>query len=98
METQKWKTYILEEIGSEESNYSINSGKYGDAVYETSTNGNTSNSSWYGNHSDFPRMGVPFFERGGSCDTGTTAGVFAFCYFDGDKFGNISFRPVLVAL
>ena len=97
-ETKTKNVYSKGSSDSQSNNYNTNSGKYGDAVYETSTNGNTSNSSWYGNHSDFPRMGVPFFERGGSCDTGTTAGVFAFCYFDGDKFGNISFRPVLVAL
>ena len=83
---------------SRDNNYSANSGKYGDAVYETSANGNSSSSSWYGDYSYFPNTGYPFFVRGGGCNGGTSAGVF---YFD-DSFGNSyshnSFRPVLVAL
>ena len=83
---------------SRDNNYSANSGKYGDAVYETSANGNSSSSSWYGDYSYFPNASNPFFARGGGYDNGTTAGVFCF----GDNGGGIgssySFRPVLVAL
>ena len=80
------------------NNYNANSGKYGDAVYETSANGNTGNGSWYGDFSSFPNTDWPFFNRGGSCDGGTYAGVFFFgiYYGYGDSYG--SFRPVLVAL
>ena len=45
-------------------NYSANSGVYGDAVYETSTNGEES-TSWYDDDSYFPDTSVPFILRGG---------------------------------
>ena len=83
---------------SRDNNYSANSGKYGDAVYETSANGNSSNGSWYGDYSYFPSAYWPFFYRGGYYSNGTSAGVFYFNYNDGDSGGSISFRPVLVAL
>ena len=83
---------------SRDNNYSANSGKYGDAVYETSTNGNSSSSSWYGDYSLFPNTSVPFFGRGGGYGNGTSAGVFYFYGTDGDSYSYISFRPVLVAL
>ena len=80
------------------SNYSANSGKYGDAVYETSTNGNSSNSSWYGDYSNFPSTSAPFFLRGGYYSDSTGAGVFAFNDNGGNSYSIRSFRPVLVAL
>ena len=80
------------------NNYNANSGKYGDAVYETSANGNSSSSSWYGDYSYFPYTDWPFFNRGGDCSDGTNAGVFSFNYSSGDSNGSVSFRPVLVAL
>ena len=83
---------------SRDNNYSANSGKYGDAVYETSANGNSSSSSWYGDCSDFPYTSYPFFLRGGSYDDGTNAGVFYFSYGSGGSYSYYSFRPVLVAL
>ena len=80
------------------NNYNANSGKYGDAVYETSANGNSSNGSWYGDCSGFPGAGGPFFVRGGGYSDGTTAGVFYFYNSNGTSYSNSSFRPVLVAL
>ena len=80
------------------NNYNANSGKYGDAVYETSANGNSSSSSWYGDYSDFPYTSVPFFERGGRYNGGADAGVFYFDNYNGDSYSGYSFRPVLVAL
>ena len=81
------------------NNYSANSGKYGDAVYETSENGNTKYGSWYGDYADFPSTSGPFFSRGGGQNIGTYAGVFLF-YGDSGKgdSGAVSFRPVLVTL
>ena len=81
-----------------DSNYSANSGKYGDAVYETSVNGNSSNSSWYGDDSYFPDTNSPFFLRGAFYGAGTSGGVFYFDYEDGNSFNTYSFRPVLVVL
>ena len=75
-----------------------NSGKYGDAVYETSVNGNSSNSSWYGDDSYFPDTDSPFFLRGAFYGAGTSGGVFYFDYEDGNSFNTYSFRPVLVVL
>ena len=83
---------------SRDNNYSANSGKYGDAVYETSANGNSSSSSWYGDYSYFPSTSNPFFKRGGSYNYGTNAGVFYFVYSNGYSSSDNSFRPVLVAL
>ena len=83
---------------SRDNNYSANSGKYGDAVYETSANGNSSSSSWYGDCSNFPYTSGPFFERGGNYNNGTGAGVFYFSNSNGISYGGDSFRPVLVAL
>ena len=79
-------------------NYNANSSKYGDAVYETSANGNTGNGSWYGDHSDFPNSSSPFFDRGGYYNNGTGAGVFYFDNYNGNGDSGGSFRPVLVAL
>ena len=81
---------------SRDNNYSANSGKYGDAVYETSANGNSSSSSWYDDYSIFPIS--PFFIRGGSYNNGTNAGMFAFYADNGNIDSFNSFRPVLVAL
>ena len=83
---------------SRDNNYSANSGKYGDAVYETSANGNSSSSSWYGDYSYFPYAGGPFFLRGGNCNNGAAAGVFSFLHYNGTSYSLDSFRPVLVAL
>ena len=83
---------------SRDNNYSANSGKYGDAVYETSANGNSSSSSWYGDYSYFPNTSNPFFARGGSYNSGTGAGVFYFNDHNGTSYSSLSFRPVLVAL
>ena len=82
---------------SYENNYNANSGKYGDAVYETSTSGNGS-TSWYGDYSYFPYTSVPFFGRGGIYNSGTLAGVFYFSNSHGNYYSSYSFRPVLVAL
>ena len=80
------------------NNYNANSGKYGDAVYETSANGNSGNGSWYGDYSYFPCTSYPFFLRGGGYGNGTCAGVFYFDIYSGDSNSISSFRPVLVAL
>ena len=79
------------------NNYNANSGKYGDAVYETSTSGSGS-TSWYGDYSNFPDTSNPFFVRGGAYNNGTNAGVFYFNVSNGNSDSISSFRPVLVAL
>ena len=79
------------------NNYSANSEKYGDAVYETNTNCRGS-TSWYSDYSNFPYTSSPSFKRGGAYDNGMSAGVFSIegenCY----RYDYLSFRPVLVVL
>ena len=89
--------YSKASTDNETNNYNANSSKYGDAVYETSANGNTSNGSWYGDYSNFPYTLFSFFERGGCCSNVTHAGVFALEKHNG--FSSIvSSRPVLAGL
>ena len=69
-------------------------GKYGDAVYETSSSYSDS-TSWYADLSVFPYSRSPFFKRGGYCSFGSNAGLFYFYYSVGDSNGGSSFRVVL---
>ena len=80
---------------SSEPNYQANKGRYGDAVYETSTNGSSPNGSWYGDYSIFPYASYPFFYRGGGYSNGSLAGAFYFGYDTGNSNSYIGFRPVL---
>ena len=82
---------------SYENNYQQNKGVYGDAVYETSTSG-SGETSWYSDSSYFPYTSNPFFIRGGSCSSGSGAGVLYFNVYIGDGGSYGSFRPVLVAI
>ena len=94
------KTKNVYSKGSSDSNtnnYSANSKKYGDAIYETSTSGG-GNTSWYGDNSYFPRTHSPFFLRGGDYFDGAITGVFYFNETSGFNYAELSFRPVLVAL
>ena len=83
------------------NNYKANAGVYGDAIYETSVNSNSSISSWHMDYAGFPYTSYPFFQRGGTAISGspTNAGVFYFAA-DGGYNGNkdSSFRPVLMVI
>lgn len=79
------------------TNYNANTGKYGDAVYETSSSGNSNTGSWDSSHSHFPVSSSPVFERGGRAHGGSDAGVFAFNSYSGDAFTSHSFRPVVLS-
>ena len=48
-----------------EGNYNAASGKYGDAIYETSFMGNGGPNAWYGDIAAFPCTSYAFFIRGG---------------------------------
>ena len=97
-ETKTKNVYSKGSSYDKDSNYNANSEKYGDAVYETSMNGSTSNGSWYSDYTSFPVTGYPFFLRGGIDDNEMDAGVFAFGTVSGKGNDKDSFRPVLVAL
>ena len=99
-DTKTKNVYITGSSDSIENNYSANSGKYGDAIYETSMKANSSDGSWYGDYSYFSAKTGPFFYRGGYYSENTRAGLF---YFDssngiGNWVGGSSFRPVLTVL
>ena len=68
---------------------------YGDAVYETSSSYNETNS-WYDDYSNFPYSSSPFFLHGGYYIDGSHAGAFHFSYSGGSAYSYGSFRPVLV--
>ncbi len=70
--------------------------RYGDAVKETSTVGNTGSGSWNGDYSSFPCSGYAFFARGGSCYDGARAGLFAFYGHNGAAYTGYGFRVCLV--
>ena len=82
------------------SNYTANSSKYGDAIYETSTQGTEVNS-WYDNNSYFPNTNESFFKRGGDSTLDVGNGMFSFYQCDGSSsiyaYLFASFRPVLIA-
>ena len=77
------------------ANYALNSGVYGDAVYETSTSSASSSGSWNGDYSYFPCAGSPFFERGGGGYSGSNAGAFTFHSTHGGADYYSGFRTVL---
>ncbi len=77
------------------SEYSANSSKKGDAIYETSTTG-TGTTSWNLDYSMMSDTNNPFFIRGGYYSNGTAAGLFAFKSDNGTAFSNVGFRPALL--
>jgi competence protein ComGC len=78
------------------NNYSANSA-IGDAIKETSTNGNSINGSWYNDYSQFAYSDSLFFIRGGGYVSGISAGLFNFHRTDGGSANRYGFRAVLVA-
>ena len=90
------KTSVKESNGAmANANYVNNNSKKGDAIFETSTNGNGT-SSLGGNFSKFPFGGYPFFVRGGKFSIGVASGIFAFECYHGDGNNDLGFRVVLV--
>ena len=70
-------------------------GHYGDAVWETSSQGNVGNS-WYGDYSDFPYNNGAFFCRGGGIASTNFNGIFYFCYSEGYYYSSgYGFRVVV---
>lgn len=70
----------------------------GEAIYETSDSGDSSNGSWYGDYSRFPSLDSPFLRRGGRYDDVEYAGAFAFMYFAGYDDTRIGFRVAISVL
>ena len=87
--------YSIGEIDYASDNYKVSYSKYGDAVFETSSNGNLAYGSWYGDYSLFPYENGPFFIRSGASDGTSYSGLYCFVDFNGSAQINMSFRPVL---
>ncbi len=78
------------------NNYKKNILIYGDAIRETSTEGNL-NTAWYNNNSNYPALHYPFVFRGGGFWNAQDAGLFAFARRTGASAYYDGFRAVLVA-
>lgn len=79
-------------------NDALNKVRIGEAIWETSSAGNTSNSSWYGDYSYFSNTSYPFVSRGGYYNNGSYAGAFAFYSSGGYAYYNSGFRAVLAGV
>ena len=79
-------------------NDALNKVRIGEAIWETSSAGNTSNSSWYGDYSYFSNTSSPFVTRGGGYYNGSSAGAFAFNHSGGDAYSSGGFRAVLAGV
>ena len=75
----------------------LNLNRIGEAIWETSTSGTGSNTSWNGDFSSFPNSTTPFFIRGGGWGENTTAGLFAFARTTGNCRYETGFRAILIA-
>ena len=79
-------------------NDALNKVRIGEAIWETSSAGNTSNSSWYGDYSYFSNTSGPFVHRGGHYGFGSGAGAFAFGFSNGGAAYTYGFRAVLAGV
>lgn len=76
---------------------SYNNSKYGDAIFETSSNTNSPyTNSWFSDYSNFVNSYDPVFSRGGGFGIGSSNGLFYFGYGSGNTYIDCGFRPVCV--
>ena len=87
-------TGATESAEDKQANYEANANVYGDAVYETSSKGDGTQSSWNGDYSYFPCLSGPFFVRGGNYIDTAGAGVFYFSHDWGGSNHYCGFRVV----
>ncbi len=92
----KYKDVYTGTSNNGEENYNENSGKYGDAVYETSVSGGDIPSSWDNVGSWFPYSINPIFTRGNHAVGGNKSGIFAFARGNGIGANSFGFRPSVV--
>ena len=77
----KYKTVYSKGSASTESragNYSANSSKYGDAIYEISSNGESSPKGWNSSNTYFMYVSNPFLTQGGYGEAGGRSSMFTF--------------------
>ena len=93
----KYFDWYAGDTSDRNTNYNANTGKYGDAVYETSSSGHSLTYSWDSSNSYFSNSGYPVLLRGGRASIGSDAGVFAFYGVTGESSSDSSFRPVVIS-
>lgn len=93
-------TYIGNGDSSDEgkkANYQENKNKYGDALWEiSSNNAGIGNNSWHSDISQFIHSSGQFFIRGAHYIRTSSAGMYAFYSETGNDVEYVSFRPVIV--
>jgi hypothetical protein len=95
----KYKDLYLKGVNDDfATNYNLTATKFGDAIWETSTNGGdvNSSSSWYTDNSNFTYTTKPFFLRGAYYTATNRSGIFAFNNYRGEPDSVMSFRPILI--
>ena len=76
------------------NNITYTKGRLGDATVEMAPTGTTGN--WYSDSANFPNSSYSWFQRGGGCSNGPTAGAFFFNGRNGSADNVISFRASIV--
>lgn len=87
--------YTVGTSDSRANNYTANSNKKGDAIYETS-NTYQGAKAWFKDYSYMIYSTVPFITRGGAYSNTTNAGIFNYYSYNGNINATCGFRPVLV--
>lgn len=90
----KYKDKYAGTSATDTANYALNISKYGDAMYEISTNG-TGKVSWDGDESYFTNSSLPIIVRGGWAGSAAGGGIFAFSRINANINNYTSFRPCL---
>ena len=92
----KYVDQYTETIGTRLTYYG-NINKYGDAIYETSSSGDSDTGSWDFSYSHFPASSDPAFVRGGHAATASNSGVFSSSYATDGVDIVYGFRPVVLS-
>ena len=91
--------YSIGSSDTNKDNYAVatpSNGKYGDAVYETSSSTEPPyTNSWYSDKITFPYPSNPFITRSGCYSNASDAGIFIISNLNGNKYLTYSFRLVL---
>jgi hypothetical protein len=88
--------YTMGSTDTNTNNYALTINHKGDAIYETSINGNDSALAWYSDNTYMTRTDQPWFKRGGSCYNSTGTGTFYFNRHDGNVYSGNGFRGVVL--
>ncbi|MEG0521925.1 MAG: hypothetical protein RR594_05660, partial [Clostridia bacterium] len=90
-DTKYVDVYAVGSGNTSASNYEANADKYGDAVYEVSTNGVNNPRAWSNSNSQFPITSTPVFHRG-EAYMSTASGIFSINYYTGQPYEYIGWR------